>query len=171
MPRPAVFLDRDGVVNRAEVRDGVPQPPVRLEDFELLTGVVEAVQPAAPMPGFAVVIVTNQPDVARGEQRRAVVEAMNDCAASGARARRASWCAITTTLTACACQEARSRDAIGSGRRSDARPRRRASWSAIVGVTSRQDVEPVAEPSLSTGRTTNARPKPRMSSSPTSRRP
>ena len=77
MPRPAVFLDRDGVVNRAEVRDGVPKPPVRLEDFELLTGVVEAVGQLRHA-GFAVVIVSNQPDVARGEQRRTVVEAMND---------------------------------------------------------------------------------------------
>ena len=77
MPRSAVFLDRDGVVNRAEVRDGVPHPAARLEEFELLPGVVEAVGHLRDA-NFAVVIVTNQPDVARGEQRRTVVEAMND---------------------------------------------------------------------------------------------
>jgi D-glycero-D-manno-heptose 1,7-bisphosphate phosphatase len=75
--QPAVFLDRDGVVNRAEVRNGVPQPPARLEDFALLPGVVEAVR-RLRYAGFAVVIVTNQPDVARGDQRRSVVEAMNE---------------------------------------------------------------------------------------------
>jgi D-glycero-D-manno-heptose 1,7-bisphosphate phosphatase len=77
MSRPAVFLDRDGVINRAEVCDGVPQPPGRLEDFELLAGVVEAVGQLHDA-GFAVVVVTNQPDVARGKQQRTVVEAMND---------------------------------------------------------------------------------------------
>jgi D-glycero-D-manno-heptose 1,7-bisphosphate phosphatase len=75
--RPAVFLDRDGVINRAEVRNGVPHPPATLEDFELLTGVVEAVRLLRDA-GFAVVIVSNQPDVARGDQQRSVVEAMNE---------------------------------------------------------------------------------------------
>jgi len=70
-------LDRDGVVNRAEVRNGVPHPPQSLEDFQLLTGAVEAVDRLRDA-GFAVVIVTNQPDVARGDQQRAVVESMND---------------------------------------------------------------------------------------------
>jgi D-glycero-D-manno-heptose 1,7-bisphosphate phosphatase len=75
--RPAVFLDRDGVINRTEIRDGVPRAPVRLEDFAFLPGVAEAVQ-RLRRAAFAVVIVTNQPDVARGEQRRSVVEAMNE---------------------------------------------------------------------------------------------
>jgi D-glycero-D-manno-heptose 1,7-bisphosphate phosphatase len=77
LARSGVFLDRDGVVNRAEVRDGKPLPPARVEDFELLDGAAEAVQQAR-RAGFAVVVVTNQPDVARGDQRREVVEAMND---------------------------------------------------------------------------------------------
>jgi len=75
--QPAVFMDRDGVINRAEVRDGVPRPPASIEDFELLPGVVEAVY-RLRHAGLAVVIVTNQPDVARGDQRRSVVEAMNE---------------------------------------------------------------------------------------------
>ncbi len=37
--RRAVFLDRDGVINRAVVRDGKPYPPATLEAFELLPGV------------------------------------------------------------------------------------------------------------------------------------
>ena len=34
VPR-AIFLDRDGVLNRVIVRGGRPHPPVRIEDFEL----------------------------------------------------------------------------------------------------------------------------------------
>ena len=38
----AVFLDRDGVLNRAVVRDGRPYPPAALEELEILPGVAEA---------------------------------------------------------------------------------------------------------------------------------
>jgi D-glycero-D-manno-heptose 1,7-bisphosphate phosphatase len=75
--RPAVFLDRDGVVNRAEVRGGMPYPPQHLTDFELLSGAAEAVD-TLRNAGFAIVIVTNQPDVARGDQQQEVVESMNE---------------------------------------------------------------------------------------------
>ena len=72
----AVFLDRDGVLNRAVVRDGRPYPPATLEDFEVLPGVPEAVRRLHDA-GFLLIGATNQPDVARGTQRREVVEAMN----------------------------------------------------------------------------------------------
>jgi D-glycero-D-manno-heptose 1,7-bisphosphate phosphatase len=73
----AVFLDRDGVLNRAVVRDGKPYPPAGLDEFELLPG-VEGAAAALRAAGFLVVVVTNQPDVATGAQRREVVEAMHD---------------------------------------------------------------------------------------------
>ncbi len=73
----AVFLDRDGVLNRTTVRDGVTRPPDCLGDFEFLPGVVEAVQRLADA-GLALVVVTNQPDVARGTQRRERVEEIHD---------------------------------------------------------------------------------------------
>jgi D-glycero-D-manno-heptose 1,7-bisphosphate phosphatase len=72
----AVFLDRDGVLNHVVVREGRPYPPATLEAFEILPGVVEAVRRLHDA-GFLLIGVTNQPDVARGVQRRAVVEAMN----------------------------------------------------------------------------------------------
>jgi D-glycero-D-manno-heptose 1,7-bisphosphate phosphatase len=75
--RPAIFLDRDGVINKSVVIRGIPHPPATLDDFELLDGVVEAVE-RARRAGFAVVVVTNQPDVSRGHQQEAVVEAMHD---------------------------------------------------------------------------------------------
>ncbi len=74
---PAVFLDRDGVLNRTVVRDAVPHPPQSLADFEILPGVPQALQRLADA-GYQLVVVTNQPDVARGTQTREVVEEMND---------------------------------------------------------------------------------------------
>ncbi len=73
----AVFLDRDGIINRAVVRDGKPYPPATLEEFELLPGVEQAIH-ALCKAGFLIIVVTNQPDVATGVQRREVVEAMHD---------------------------------------------------------------------------------------------
>jgi D-glycero-D-manno-heptose 1,7-bisphosphate phosphatase len=73
----AVFLDRDGVINRAVVRGGKPYPPDSLEELEILPGVNEALT-RLRAEGFANVIVTNQPDVATGRQRREVVEAMHN---------------------------------------------------------------------------------------------
>ena len=75
--KPAVFLDRDGVLNRAVVRDGKPYPPAGLEAFELLPGVEDAAA-ALRAAGYLLVVVTNQPDVATGKQRREVVEAMHE---------------------------------------------------------------------------------------------
>lgn len=75
--RRAVFLDRDGVINRAVVRDGKPYPPARLEDLEVLPEVPAALA-RLRAAGFLLVVVTNQPDVARGEQRREVIDAMHE---------------------------------------------------------------------------------------------
>ena len=74
--RRAVFLDRDGVLNRAIVRQGKPYPPTSLAEFELLPGVVEACK-ALRAADFLLVVVTNQPDVARGTLHRETVEAIN----------------------------------------------------------------------------------------------
>jgi D-glycero-D-manno-heptose 1,7-bisphosphate phosphatase len=74
--RRAVFLDRDGVINRAVVRDGRPYPPVSAEDVQLLPGVAVALQ-RLKAAGYLLVVVTNQPDVARGVQSRAEVEAIH----------------------------------------------------------------------------------------------
>lgn len=75
--RPAVFLDRDGVLNHTFERGGVTHPPATPEEFEFLPG-VEAACRRLHEAGFVLVVVTNQPDVARGTQTRAGVEALND---------------------------------------------------------------------------------------------
>ncbi len=77
VPPRAVFLDRDGVINRATVREGRSYAPSRLEEFELLPGVDAAIT-ALRNALFRVIVVTNQPDVGKGVQRREVVEAMHD---------------------------------------------------------------------------------------------
>jgi D-glycero-D-manno-heptose 1,7-bisphosphate phosphatase len=71
--RRAVFLDRDGVINRPIVREGLPYPPRTLEQFEILPGVPEACQRLREA-GFLVIIATNQPDVGRGTLGRSKVE-------------------------------------------------------------------------------------------------
>ncbi len=63
--RRAVFLDRDGVVNRAVLRQGKPYPPATLSDLRLLPGVREACRQLREA-GFALILITNQPDIARG---------------------------------------------------------------------------------------------------------
>jgi D-glycero-D-manno-heptose 1,7-bisphosphate phosphatase len=75
--RRAVFLDRDGVLNRAIVRAGKPYAPTTIDQFELLPDVREATY-ALRGAGFLVVVVTNQPDVAAGRQSRATVAAMHE---------------------------------------------------------------------------------------------
>src|SRR5260370_23541068 len=63
--RPAVFLDRDGVVNRAILREGKPYPPASLSDLRVLPGVRDACRKLREA-GFALILITNQPDIARG---------------------------------------------------------------------------------------------------------
>lgn len=77
MSRSAIFLDRDGVLIRTSVRDGVPHPPASLDEMEILPGVPEALRRLSEA-GYALIVVSNQPDVARGTQSRAVVEQIND---------------------------------------------------------------------------------------------
>ncbi len=72
----AVFLDRDGVINRAVVRDGKPYPPANLAALEMLPGVGVAMQ-SLHDASWLLIVVTNQPDVARGATSRDDVEAIN----------------------------------------------------------------------------------------------
>jgi D-glycero-D-manno-heptose 1,7-bisphosphate phosphatase len=73
----AIFLDRDGVLNAAVVRDGAPYPPADAEEVEVLPGVQEACTRLREA-GFELIVVTNQPDVARGTQTLEAVDRIND---------------------------------------------------------------------------------------------
>ena len=72
----AVFLDRDGVLNRSMVRNGRPYAPTSLDEFELLPGVMEAVT-SLRNAGFLLIVVTNQPDVATGAVSGGVLDAIH----------------------------------------------------------------------------------------------
>lgn len=74
--RSAVFLDRDGVLNESVVRDGVPRPPATVEAFQVLADVPAACN-RLHEAGFLLIVVTNQPDIARATQERSVVEEMH----------------------------------------------------------------------------------------------
>ncbi len=65
MLKRGVFLDRDGVLVKAVVRDGVAYAPRSWEEFELLPGGPQAVAELRAA-GFCVIVVTNQPEVRRG---------------------------------------------------------------------------------------------------------
>ena len=68
----AVFLDRDGVINRALERDGKPYPPSNLSEFQILPGVAAACA-KLKQAGYLLIVATNQPDVGRGTLKRETV--------------------------------------------------------------------------------------------------
>lgn len=72
----AVFLDRDGVINHPVVRDGLPYPPDTVEEFDIYED-VPAGCARLKAAGFVLVVATNQPDVGRGTQTQAQVEAIH----------------------------------------------------------------------------------------------
>jgi len=77
MPIPAIFIDRDGVLNETVVINGVPHPPQLVGELQILPGVEEAIGQLA-LQNLPLIVVTNQPDVARGLQSREEVERIND---------------------------------------------------------------------------------------------
>ena len=72
----AVFLDRDGVLNQVVVRNGTPYPPANAAELVLAPNAVEALRELKAQ-GFLLLVVTNQPDVAKGITTRASVEEIN----------------------------------------------------------------------------------------------
>lgn len=72
----AVFLDRDGVLNEALVRDGKPFSPMTVAEVVVPPGVSEALV-RLRRNGFRLIMVTNQPNIARGSQSRDAACAIN----------------------------------------------------------------------------------------------
>jgi D-sedoheptulose 7-phosphate isomerase len=79
--RRAVFLDRDGVIDRARIQNGKPVPPATLAELEIFPDASAALADLK-RHGFLLIVVTNQPDVARGTQQRETVEQINLALAS-----------------------------------------------------------------------------------------
>ena len=72
----AIFLDRDGVINRALEKEAKPYPPTSLAEFEILPDVPAACA-RLKAAGFLLIVATNQPDVGRGTLAQSVVEAIH----------------------------------------------------------------------------------------------
>ena len=77
MTRWAVYFDRDGVLTDAPVVDGQALAPMLSKDLTILPGAREAVAIVHALGGMALV-VTNQPDVARGMLDPAELELMHE---------------------------------------------------------------------------------------------
>lgn len=72
----AVFVDRDGILNAAIVKKGLPHPPTSLAELKFLPGIRERLRGLKEL-NLVIVCVTNQPDVARHTVSRAAVDAIN----------------------------------------------------------------------------------------------
>ncbi|HTA94680.1 MAG TPA: HAD family hydrolase, partial [Verrucomicrobiae bacterium] len=72
----AVFLDRDGVINRAIERDGKPFAPTSYNEFEIYPEVSGACA-KLKAAGFLLIVATNQPDVGRGTMKKELVESIH----------------------------------------------------------------------------------------------
>lgn len=101
--RAAVFLDRDGVINAAVVREGKPYPPASAAEVEILPDVPAALARLSAA-GYLLVVVTNQPDVARGKQRREEVEAIHS-RLRAALPLDAVYCCFHDDRDACSCRK------------------------------------------------------------------
>lgn len=76
MKRKAIFLDRDGVLNHAVVKNGKPYPPATVAEVTIPHDAKTALQLLADA-GYQLIGATNQPDVARGTTKRETIEAIN----------------------------------------------------------------------------------------------
>lgn len=103
MVRPAVFLDRDGVINANVERDGRPVAPTTLDDFHFLPGVEDAIR-RLRQAGYLVIVFTNQPDVSTGRTPRATVDAMHAVIREKLLVDDIKVC-IHTDADACACRK------------------------------------------------------------------
>jgi D-glycero-D-manno-heptose 1,7-bisphosphate phosphatase len=73
----AIFFDRDGVINVAKILNGRPHPPKNLSELVITPGAKEVIQ-KLKNAGYKIIVITNQPDVARGCVTKEQVEEINN---------------------------------------------------------------------------------------------
>lgn len=76
MPAPAVFFDRDGVLNEVRMDGATAAGPRSVEELAIVPGAAGELARLREA-GFRLLVVSNQPDVARGTLSRAAVDAVN----------------------------------------------------------------------------------------------
>ena len=73
----AVFLDRDGVLNVPIVRDNRAYAPLTLKEFQVTDEAVSEVKKLRSS-GFLCIVITNQPEIARGLLSPETLEEMHN---------------------------------------------------------------------------------------------
>ena len=73
----SVFLDRDGVINKVYINDGLPESPNSLNELKILPGVRESIIKLKKL-NFICLMVTNQPNVSRKKIDKNSVIQMNN---------------------------------------------------------------------------------------------
>ncbi len=71
----AVFFDRDGVLNKLVSRDGGFFSPRTVDDFQLIPKAEDVIN-KIKFEGYLCIVVSNQPDVARGYLDRSELDKM-----------------------------------------------------------------------------------------------
>ena len=71
-----VFLDRDGVVNEPIIRNGRPFPPRSVSETVISPGVHQGLS-QLKNKGFLLIVITNQPDLARKISKQDEVDQIN----------------------------------------------------------------------------------------------
>ncbi len=99
----AVFLDRDGVINKER---GYTH---RLEDFEILPGLIEGLK-FLRQKGFLLIIVSNQSGIAQGLYKQSEVEVLHkymleEFSKSGLRIEEIYYCIHHPTVSNCICRK------------------------------------------------------------------
>ena len=104
-PRRAVFLDRDGVLNRSVVPEsGVGRAPRSVSEVEVLSSHRASVQVLAEA-GLLLVIVTNQPDVSQGMLSEADALVINRVVEEAFPEISASYMCFHTRSDGCSCRK------------------------------------------------------------------
>ena len=71
----AVFFDRDGVLNNLVFRDGKYYSPRNINNFKLFNDAEKVIHTIRDK-GYLAIIVSNQPDIARGYLKKSVLDEM-----------------------------------------------------------------------------------------------
>ena len=74
--RMAVFLDRDGTLNKAYIKKGLPISPPSFNKLKIIKGVKKSINKLKKL-NFMCIMITNQPDVARAKIKKKTVIKMN----------------------------------------------------------------------------------------------
>ena len=74
--KPAIFFDRDGVLNKAYIRQGKPYAPRDYSKF-IIFDEVPQILATFKNRGYLIVVVTNQPDIGNGLVKIQEIEKMN----------------------------------------------------------------------------------------------